>query len=125
MSIGRQQGEQERCRASAEGSGRAHQLFDLATEHRQVRLNELPIELIVDLGIRVDQDIPKVDDATIVTDPVGKCMVLSRELVQRLTDDGELPLDGRAQHRVSNVLGQNSAGGEMGDQLCCLLDVEQ
>jgi hypothetical protein len=61
----------------------------------------------------VDKDVPEGDYAGELGDRGGKVRGDLGELVEGLSDDLELALDGGAEHRVRSVVGEGLAAGEI------------
>ncbi len=78
----------------------------------QFQFQHVPDDTMVDFGIAVDEDVPEGDDALIFADLRGRRWVDSGSLGKRLSDDFQLPLDRRAQHRVGAVAGEALACDE-------------
>ena len=101
----------------------AQQIVDLPTENRQVSLDHALHEPMVHASVAMDQDVPKGDDIAMPADARGETRIQLGELRHGFADHLELPLDGRAQHDVGQVLLEVSASSELRDQRRRLLDV--
>ncbi len=75
-----------------------------APEVIQSGRDDLPDDLVVDHRVAVDEDVAKVDDSNEVWNPLRRYRILSRQSVQRLADDLELPLDRRPQKYIGLVV---------------------
>ena len=94
-----------------------HQPGHFAGQHRQFRPRDAPDNPVVNLGIRVSQNIPEANNAAEVSDSGGKTGVYANELPECLANDREGPLNGQAQHRIFLVILKILAFGELGYEL--------
>src|SRR5207245_1036910 len=83
------------------------------------------IQAVVYVGVAVDQDVAKSDDATVLADPRGDGRIEFDDLRQSFADDLELPLDCRTQHGIALIVVEALTRGKLRDPRGGLLDVVQ
>ena len=87
--------------------GRAHGGFNLSQERRELRLEHIPDDSIVNIGVAVDQDVAERNDALVLVDPGSGGRIVRREATERFADDLELPLGCRTEQRVGLVIDED------------------
>ena len=66
------------------------QRANITSQCRKVGLQRFPHELIIDVGVLVDDYIAERNDATVPTDMGDRVLIDRRNLAYRFTDDGDL-----------------------------------
>lgn len=83
-------------------------------------MDHIPGNLGVHDVVTMNQNIPKVDDPTAVTDSGCHRRIEFRKPVDCLTDDLELSLDCRAEHSIFDIMLGCAAGSELANECCGL-----
>lgn len=100
-----------------------HQRCNFVDQNRQFRLDHAPDNAVVNLGIRMHEDVAKRYDAAKIRYLLGERGIDALELQKRFTDNGEDALNGEPEHLVLLVLLEGLSGGEFFSKTCCLLNV--
>jgi hypothetical protein len=101
------------------GSGLIHsiwkgqKLLDTIGKRRQVALDNTPYGVVLYHRITVNQDIPKRDNSLVPGDLFCDTRVDSVQLIQCLTNNFKLTLNGRAEHEIVLIVVIGLAIGEI------------
>ena len=76
------------------------------TQQWQIRLNHVPYQRVVHVGVAMYQDIAKGDNASIICDARCQLPIKARKLRSRLANDLKLALYSRSQHSVALVINE-------------------
>jgi len=99
------------------------QQLHVALKRRELLLDGVPDQGVIDQVITVDQHVAKGDDLGIRTDPVCGGRVMVRKPLDGLADDLEVAHHGLAQQPIGAVLRQLAARGHLANEGCRVADV--
>ena len=95
------------------------------TQQWQIRLNHVPYQRVVHVGVAMYQDIAKGDNASIICDARCQLPIKARKLRSRLANDLKLAHYSRSQHSVALVISECLSCQELGQKICCTANVKQ
>jgi hypothetical protein len=99
--------------------------FDFSQELGELRLEDIPDDSIIDVGVAMDQDVAERDDALVLVDLGRARGIVLREATECFADDLELPLGCRAEQRVGLLIDEGLPAAELLETLRGLEDVVQ
>ena len=97
----------------------------MIAQRREIVLNHVPDDVVVDHVVAVDEDVSKRDDARCFRDAGSDRRIDLGEAADGFPDDFKLAFDGAAEQLARVVVSEGLAGGELHYQLGGLTDVFQ
>jgi len=85
-------------------------------QYGELRLDYVPDEPIVHVGVAMDQNVAKGDDALVFADPSRQPLVKPGKLRRGLATDFEFPFSRGGQRRIVLAVVEIPASGELHDQ---------